>query len=74
MTSSGIPNRPPGKLYTEFQLEFWEIQFEDMEKELDEKNEMMEIQSTAMNAAIKDDTAIVIKEWVKVYSINEWIY
>ena len=26
MTSSGIPSRPPGKFYTEFQLEFWEIQ------------------------------------------------
>ena len=30
MTSSGIPSWPPGKLYTEFQLE-------EMEKELDEK-------------------------------------
>ena len=60
MTSSGIPSRPPGKLYTEFQLEFWEIQLEEMEKELDEKNEMMETQSTVMDAAIKYDAAIVL--------------
>ena len=26
MTSSKIPSRPPGKFYTEFKLEFWEIQ------------------------------------------------
>ena len=43
VTSSGIPSRPPRKLYIEFQLEFCEIQLEEMEKELDEQNEMIEI-------------------------------
>ena len=31
-----------------------------MEIELDEKNEMMETRSTVMDAAIKDDAAIII--------------
>ena len=61
MTSFGIPSRRPRKLYTEFQLEFSEIQLEEMEKELDQKNVMMEIQQIVMNAAVKDDAAIVIK-------------
>ena len=42
MTSSVIPSRPPEKLFTEFQLEFWEIQLEVIKKELKMKNEMME--------------------------------
>ena len=62
MTSSRIPNRPPGKLYKEFQLEFWEIQLEEMEKELNQKNEMMEIQQIVIDAAVKDDAAIVLLE------------
>ena len=37
MMSSGIPSRPPGKLFTVFQLEFWEIQLVEMEKVMDQK-------------------------------------
>ena len=61
MTSSRIPSRPPGKHYTEFQLE-------EMEKELDKKNEMMEIQPTVMDAAIKDDAALVP---IEVHNFSE---
>ena len=50
--SSGILRRPPGKLYTEFQLE-------EMEKEQDQKNVMMETQQIVMDAAVKDYEAIV---------------
>ena len=57
MMSSGISSRPPGKLFTEFQLEFCENQLEEMEKELDQKNAMMEIQQIVMDAAVKDDAA-----------------
>ena len=60
MTSYGIPSRPPGKLFTEFQLEFWEIQLEEMEKEQDQKNVMMETKQIVMDAAAKDDVAIVM--------------
>ena len=66
MTSSGISSRPPGKLYTEFQIEFWEIQLEEMEKELDEKNEMMETHPIVMDAAIKDDATIVYINLCKI--------
>ena len=59
MMSSEIPSRPPGKLYTEFQLEFWEIQLEEMEKEEDQQNVMMETQKIVMDAAVKDDAALV---------------
>ena len=52
MTSSRIPSRQPRKHYTEIQLE-------EMEKVLDQKNEMMKIQPTVMDADIKDDAAIV---------------
>ena len=52
ITSSGIPSRPPGKLNTEIQLE-------EMEKEQDQKNVMMETQQIVMDAAVKDDAAIV---------------
>ena len=65
ITSSGIPSRPPRKLYTEFQLEFWEIQLEAMEKELDQKNVMTEIQQIVMDAVAKDDAAIV-------YHVSLW--
>ena len=39
-----------------------------MKKELDQKNEMMETQSTEMDAVIKDDAAIVyaLKIYVKI--------
>ena len=59
MTLSGIPSRPPRKLYTEFQLEFWEIQLGEMEKEQDQQNVMMETQKIVMDAAVKDDAALV---------------
>ena len=61
MTSSWIPSRQPGKLYIEFQLEFCEIQLEEIQKELDQKNEMFETHSTVINAAIKDNASIVIQ-------------
>ena len=53
ITSSRIPSRQPRKLYTEFQLE-------EMEKEFNQKNEMMEIQQIVIDAAVKDDAVIVI--------------
>ena len=59
MTLSEIPSRPPGKLYTKFQLKFWEIQLEEMEKDEDQKNVMMKTQQIVMDASIKDDAAIV---------------
>ena len=60
MTSSEIQSRPPEKLYTEFQLEFWEIQLEETEKELDQKNVMMEIHQIVIGAAVKDDADIAV--------------
>ena len=52
MTSSKILSRPPGILFTEFQLE-------EMEKEQGQKFEMTLIQLTKIDAAIKDDAALV---------------
>ena len=60
MASSEIPSRPPGKLYTEFQLEFWETQLEEMQKEQDQKNEMMD-------AAVKDDAALIYTESIEIF-------
>ena len=67
MTSSGIPSRPPRKLNMEFQLE-------EMEKELDQKNVMTEIQQIVMDVAVKDDAAIVLKYRVTENRTHDQIF
>ena len=55
---SGIPKRSIGKLYIELQLEFHEFQLEEMEKEQDQKLEIILIQLMEIDAAVKSDSAI----------------
>ena len=59
MTLSGILARILGKLNAEFQLDNLELQLEEIVLVQDLILEMIQILKTEMDAAVKDDAAIV---------------
>ena len=61
MTSSRIQGRLLAKLLTQSQLDNLEFKVEDMEKELEEKLEMIAIQVLEMDTASQKDAAIVLQ-------------